>query len=598
MIYITAKNHYRSRHAENEIFDIKDLLFLTLLGLLIFWAFQGNQFEKSYEKSLLGLSQDNHFGAEVIYSGTGLTVQSVLANSPADIAGIKKNDHITGFDGQFISSLDMAKHIIKIAAEQEGTLKVNIQRGIQSKELYVNFNTRTQAMTSKRQSIPFPRQVIAIILMVKLTVIMFFMMIKNIVDRMYIVSGFAVLIIIVGNFFNLYSFLDAFFSIKFNTISLLLGMGIISIVLDEAGVFDYISYKMYGVTRGNRFRMMVLFCFITYIFSSLVNNLTTILVIVPMTLNLSQLFDFDPKPIIVGEIISSNIGGASTMVGDFPNMLISSEMNIPFNEFIVYMMPICIVLFGALLIYLKITAKDYFNSSDVSPVIHNKKLDKPIFSRRKTRAIRRSVFVLFHVILLFMLSSRISIRPSAIALFGGLSLFLFSGINRKAILNRVGFNDIFFFIGLFIVVGGIESSGLMHYISQWMTSLSVGKEWLLCLILMWSAALITSFLSAGPTTAIFFPIVLSLSVQPPEHIIWWTLSLGVLAGSSATIVGATAGPVSAGLIEKHCRITGTNLVGGNTIHYKEFAKTGYPVMLMFLVISSFYIVFLNLRTLN
>jgi len=591
MIFIrTNKTNTLSR---KKALSLNELLFIVLIALLIFWAFQGKQIKKMYEESLIG---SNHiFGAEIISTNNGLEVQSVMTNSAAETAGLKNGDIITGFDNHFISSLSTAQHIINAAAAQESALIINVLRNTKQKKIYVNFNTRTQAMANKSKTMSFPGQIIVIALMVKLTALMFFLMIKNIVDRVYIVLVFSFLVVLVGDFFNIYGLMDAFFSIKFDTISLLLGMGIISIVLDESGVFNLIAYKMFIFSKGDRLRILVLFCLITYAFSLLVNNLTTILVIVPMTLKMSQIDGFDPKPLIIAEIIASNLGGASTLVGDFPNMLISSEMNIPFNDFLFNMMPICMILLAILLIFFKITFTDFFtDSGQPFPDKRTKIINRPRLTSTENRAQKRAIFILFHVILLFLLSSLLSLHPSAIALAGGLSLFIFSGIARKAILNRIGFNDILFFIGLFIVVGGIEASGLIYYISKSITFLSLGKTWLLCLIIMWIAAFITSFLNAGPTTAIFFPIILNIALHPPANVIWWSLSLGVLAGSSATIMGATAGPVSASLIEKHCSLSNINLIGGNTIQYKEFSQIGFPVMFIFLIVSSIYACFLNI----
>jgi Na+/H+ antiporter NhaD/arsenite permease-like protein len=196
------------------------------------------------------------------------------------------------------------------------------------------------------------------------------------------------------------------------------------------------------------------------------------------------------------------------------------------------------------------------------------------------------------VVFLFVISEKTSLNPSAVALFGGLSLFLFSGIDRRKILSGLGFNDILFFTGLFVVVGGLEASGLLQYIAKGLTLLSFGKPWLLCLVLMWSAAALTAFLNAGPATTLFFPIVLGLTLSLPHHVMWWALSLGVLAGSSATIFGATAGPVAAGLMESFGSRAPLELPGGNTITFRQFARTGVPVMLLFLSVSSVYVTYL------
>jgi Na+/H+ antiporter NhaD/arsenite permease-like protein len=423
---------------------------------------------------------------------------------------------------------------------------------------------------------------------------MFILIYKNILNRALIVLSFAGIVLFMGIFLRTYGPVDAFFAIKFDTISLLLGMGIISVVLDEAGFFDYVAYRISRFAGASMLRILVLFCLCTYFFSLFVNNLGTILVMVPMTLRLSAILGFDPKPFIIGEIISSNLGGASTMVGDFPNMLIASETGIGFNEFIIFMMPICLILLGVLLMFLKLKI-GAFAVLDKQKAIQSK-IRPPKFTYRGRRALRRVAFVLCHVIFLFIISEKISLNPATLALFGGLSLFTFSGIDRRTLVNRAGFKDIPFFIGLFIVVGGLEASGLLQHISKCIMALSLGKSWLLCLILMWSAAFLTAFLNAGPTTTLFLPVVLGFGLMPPHHIIWWALSLGVLAGSSATIVGATAGPVSATLVENFSlrNRNRLNLSAGDTITFEQFAEIGIPVMFLFLSVSSVYVSYLCL----
>lgn len=600
---VQSRPHVASAAVRSQGFDLKVILFMGLICFLLFWSFWGKALEKKvYGRPSLDQQGSGNLGAEIVVSQSGsntplLIVGHVYPDSPAVRAGLKPGDQIVGLDGRLVSSMDMARHTI--TSKRSGTpLKVTINRNGRNKEIYVRFNDpllENQVLKNKalkNHALSLPRQLLVITVFLKLAALMFYLIYKNIVNRTLIVLLFATAILFMGIFFRIYTPLDAFFAIKFNTISLLLGMGVISVVLDEAGFFDYVAYGVCKFAGKSRLKILILFCLITYFLSLLVNNLSTILVMVPMTLKLAAILGFDPRPFIIGEIISSNLGGASTMVGDFPNMLISSETGIGFSEFIIFMMPICLILLGILLMYLKLKS-GYFAVADKEKAIRGQ-IRCAKLTHRERKTVRRAVFVLCHVIFLFVISGKISLNPSAIALFGGLSLFLFSGIDRRTVVSRAGFNDILFFIGLFMVVGGLEASGLLQYISRGITFLSFGKSWLLCLILMWSAAFLTAFLNAGPTTALFFPIVLGFSLSPPHHIIWWTLSLGVLAGSSATIFGATAGPVAATLVENFSSHYRLSLSGGNTITYGQFAKIGIPVMLLFLSVSSVYITYLCL----
>jgi Na+/H+ antiporter NhaD/arsenite permease-like protein len=605
MIFVNTQNRslIASPTTGFKEFDLRIILFLWLIGFLIFWSFWGKDLEKRfYGASNSGLRALDNVGAEVVLSPTDghepvVIVEHVEPNSPAELAGLEPGDRIVGVDGQLVSSLEMARHII--SSKPNGTfLKITVNRNGKNRDIYVRFHEpllEDQILKKsllKNQFIAAPKQIFIIAVFLKITVLMFYLLYKHIIDRTAIVLMIGAIVLLVGIFFKRYSPMDALFAIKFNTISLLLGMGIISAVLSESGFFVYVAHRVGRRARENLFGVLVLFCLITYFFSLLVNNLTTILIMVPITLNMAAVLGFDPKPFIIGEIISSNLGGASTMVGDFPNMLISSEAGIGFGEFIMFMMPICLVLLGLLLMYLRRTIGCLTVSvSDSNGALRNQ-FSSPGFDPKQRKALRRAIFVLCHVIFLFVVVGKMALSPSAVALLGGLSLFLFSGVDRRRILNIVCFNDILFFIGLFVVVGGLEACGLLQYVSELLTILSFGKPWLLCLILMWSAALITSFLNAGPTTALFYPIVLGFTLALPSHVMWWALSLGVLAGSSATIFGATAGPVAASLVENFDLKDRFGGSGENTITFRDFARIGVPVMLLFLFVSSVYVTYL------
>ena len=584
--------------AQIKMENFKVVLFVALIVGLILWAFWGKQVQQRvYDQNILVSPETDYFGAEIIMSPFGngssyIVIDRIYPDSPADRAGLKVGDQIKGLDGRIISSLETAVHMIN-SHKKGSVLKVTVQRQGRIKDIYVHMSSPPpQNNVLKVRNLSFTQKVLVCIVFLKLTTLMFYLIYNNILNRTAIVLFFAVSAVMLGTFFRTYSPVDAFFAIKFNTISLLLGMGLVSVVLDQTGFFDKVAYKIYRFAGHSRLKIFILFCLITYIFSLLVNNLTTIIVIVPMTLSLASIVGFDPRPLIIGEIIASNLGGASTMVGDFPNMLISSEALIDFNQFIIFMMPICMILFSILLLYFKFKFTDF--DQDFLITTKQVKISKPKIALKDQRAARRAIFILCHMVFLFTISKKISLNPSAIALFGGLSLFLFSGLNKGKIVSQIGFNDILFFIGLFVVVGSLEASGMLQYVSEGIKVLSFGKPWLLCLTLMWSAAFLTAFLSAGPTTALFFPIVVGLGILPPHHMIWWSLSLGVLAGSSATIVGATAGPVAATLVEQFSSKYGIKLAGGNTIPQRQFVRIGVPIMFIFLTVSSIYIIGLSL----
>ena len=577
------------------------VLFLGLLCFLAFWSFWGDRIEKAvYDQPFPGYNAYGDVGIKIVVSGsaTGVPVVEVLAVSdgtPAARAGLMPGDRIVGIDGQILSSRDMAWQSLGNMKPGK-TYQWTINQKGQIKTIHLHLSNRSgptgvlRDKAFKFSSLSTPKQVIITLLFFKLSLVLFYLLYSKVLNRTLIVSLFALKFVLIGSFLGVYNPLDAFFAIKFNTLSLLLGMSIITVVLNEAGFFKRVAGRISVYAGGSALRMFVSFCLITYFFSLLVNNLTTILVVVPITLKLAATLKFDPRPLIVGEVVSSNLGGASTMVGDFPNMLISSQAGIGFGQFVIFMMPICLILLGLMLLYFKVKI-GIFHLPEIQPVQPPEtpsSTETPV----SRRAQRRGLFVLGHVIFLFIISSMISLNPSAVALLGGTSLFLFSGIDREKIIRGIGFNDIFFFTGLFVVVGALEASGILNYIGMALEISALGQPWLLCLVLMWSAAFLTAFLNAGPTAALFFPVVMGCALAPDHHIVWWALSLGIMAGSSATIFGATAGPVSVTLLEKFSADHRLDLPGGNTITFRQFAGTGVPLMLIFLSVSSVYITFL------
>ena len=577
------------------------VLFLGLLCFLIFWSFCGNGIEKAvYDQRFPGYNAYGDVGMKIVVSassGSGPLVEvlSVSAGSPAARAGLMPGDRIVGIDGRILSSTGMAWQALGNMKPGK-TYRWTTHRDGRNRTIHLRLNDRSgptgvlRDKAFKFSSLSTTKQVIITLLFFKLSLVLFYLLYNKVENRTLIVSLFALKFVLIGSFLGVYNPLDAFFAIKFNTLSLLLGMSIITVVLNEAGFFKRIAGRISVYAGGSALRMFISFCLITYFFSLLVNNLTTILVIVPITLKLAATLNFDPRPLIVGEVISSNLGGASTMVGDFPNMLISSQAGIGFGQFVIFMMPICLILLGLMLLYFKVKIGMFHlpEFQKPRPPENPSSAETPV----SMRAQRRGLFVLGHVVFLFIISNMISLNPSAVALLGGTSLFLFSGIDREKIIRGIGFNDILFFTGLFVVVGGLEASGMLNYISGALEISSFGQPWLLCLVLMWSAAFLTAFLNAGPTAALFFPVVMGCALAPDHHIIWWALSLGIMSGSSATVFGATAGPVSVTLLEKFSAENRMDLPGGNTITFKQFSGTGVPLMLIFLSVSSVYVTFL------
>ncbi|MBF0396289.1 MAG: hypothetical protein HQK78_05925 [Desulfobacterales bacterium] len=441
------------------------------------------------------------------------------------------------------------------------------------------------------------RKFVGGVILLKLTAVMFFLIYKEILNRLYIVFAFAFIFIFVGGFFKFYSLIDAFFSIDFSAVSLLLGMGIISAVLEQTGFFDSIAYKVYDFSKESHLRVFVLFCFISYILSLVFNNIAVIIAIVPITLSMSALMMFDPRPFIIAEIISSNIGASSTMIGDFPNMLMSTQAGLGFNEFFVFMTPICMILFGVFLFYFDLNVVKFMPKvSQIDKKLNLKsakvdiKIIKPKISFREHTAINASILILFLVILILIISKNIGLNPAIVALSGALSLFFFCGLNKKQIAKKIYFDDILFFIGLFVIIGGIKASGFFKDISNILMFISIGKPLVLALMIMWLSALFTYLLNSWISILFLVPIVLSLNLITPHNMIWWALSLGVLAGSISTS-GNINTRVAILLTEKfNSKYKISPEEEDKALLNKNFSKICLLLTFIFLFISTIYII--------
>lgn len=403
----------------------------------------------------------------------------------------------------------------------------------------------------------------------------------NIIHRLTAVIVGAVLSLLLGTLLRFYFPSDAFLYLwgKVDTLVLLGGISIVTGLLQESGLFEHLACKMVEVSRGSQWNVMALLCLLTFVLSMFINNLATILVLIPISLSVAGAMKMDPVPLVLGEIIASNLGGASTMVGDFPNMLIATETGLAFHEFLFHLAPVCFLQLGILIAFL-------------SPSFSNRQMDE---SRRKNllRQLRlkhwnRSMatcglIILGIVIVGFLISGQIGVPVSVVAGSGAILALLFGQVSWKKLIDRMCLDDILFFACLFLMVGAVNATGILDNLGSeidklWRTSPVWGG-----IALAWGAALLTCILNAGPTTALLIHVLLAgFSGVVLEEGLWWALSLGVCAGSSATLTGATAGPVTAGLLERN----------GFTLTYKRFANTGIPLMFIFLLISSSYLAFI------
>ncbi|MDO8805457.1 MAG: SLC13 family permease [Elusimicrobiota bacterium] len=393
----------------------------------------------------------------------------------------------------------------------------------------------------------------------------------------------------------------------------LAGMNLLTEALSLAGVFEYLGGRVAALASGDHWRLMLGFCLSTYAVSLLVNNLTTMMVLVPIVLNLCKRLKLEPRPYLVGMIVASNLGGASTMIGDFPNILIAARAGVGFNQFLVHMMPICLALLAVTLAYLRVTQAALWELQPEKADTPARPAYDPLFApeRRGARAGYESPFadigkrasgvfadstaavrglaILGAALIAFIFCDLAGIPPALIAAGAGLAALFLTGLDKGRLLKGLAYRDLLFFAALFVLVGAARASGLLDWFGELIFHLSFGSMLLRCLLLMWVAAAATALLNAGPCTALFIPLIFAFKTAAPDNLYWWSLSLGVLAGSSATLTGATAGSVTATLLSTHQARAGRT---GGLLTFRGYAREAAPLALIFLAVSSLYITWL------
>ncbi len=404
----------------------------------------------------------------------------------------------------------------------------------------------------------------------------------NLVHRLAAVGIGAFACILVGTLLGFYTPADAatFLGGKADTLILLGGVGLVTGVLAESGFFSRLARSAVEESGGSSKKIVISLCVATFVLSCFVNNLATILVVVPLSLIVADAMKIDPQPLVLGEVVASNLGGASTMIGDFPNMLIATEVGLPFREFLVYLAPVCLVQLAILIVYLSRELPD----RQQDPKAFRALLDRIAKQPWDASTAFRGILMLAGMIVAFAVGSEHGISPALVAGVGGLVALVFSGVPPNLLLKRLHLGDILFFACLFLMVGAVDASGLLNGFGRSLADLSSRSPLVGALAVAWGAAFVTSILNAGPTTALLVHILLAaLTPRAASEATWWALSLGVCAGSSATLTGATAGPVTASLMEQH----------GRRLTFGAFAGTGVPLALLFLLVTSGYLVLLT-----
>ncbi len=426
----------------------------------------------------------------------------------------------------------------------------------------------------------FLAQALSLLIMVGV----FWSLYRNRINKTTVLALGAIAILMVGSIVGFYDAFAAAEAVNINTIALLFGMGVISLILVESNVLHRLCHAFIHKFGQSVFLLFLILTLLTYSLSLVINNLTTILLIVPLTLSITRVLKLNSIPFVVGEIIASNLGGASSMVGDFPNMIIATSMHIPFHHFIRYLMPICLINLGIMLAYF------YYKVDFKSAAEGDTKLDivLPDDIPLHHQSLKWTGGILIIMIGLFIWGI---LPPGLVALVGAALAFFGSGLKKEDLVEKIRYDDAVFFIVLFIFVGGIKASGLLQTVVHTSFLVSGKLAIVQCLLLMWLACIFTLFLNAGPSAALFLPIFIGIQGGLHHELVFWALSLGICAGSSGSLTGATAGPVASNLVEQ-VNQENKEKEADMFLSFKNYLPFGLPVAYLHLLTGTIYITLL------
>jgi Na+/H+ antiporter NhaD/arsenite permease-like protein len=378
---------------------------------------------------------------------------------------------------------------------------------------------------------------------------------------------------------------DVFYShetgIDWDVIFLLLGMMIIVSVLRQTGVFEYIAVWSVKRAKGSPLRIMILLVLITASASALLDNVTTVLLIAPVTLLVCDRLAINPVPFLIAEVFASNIGGAATLVGDPPNIIIASRAGLTFNDFLVHLTPIVIIVIAVFIVLLP---RLFRGSFDVDP-----EHVADIMSLEEREAIRdpallvKCGIVLVMVFAAFIAHPVLHIGPSIVALVGAGALILISKLERSDYLASVEWETLLFFAGLFIMVGALVKTGVVDQLAQSAIDATGGDALLTTMLILGVSAPVSGIIDNIPYVATMTPIVSelagSLTDGTDPNVLWWALALGADFGGNLTAVGASANVVMLGIARR----------SDNSISFWEFTRKGAVVTVVSIVLSALYL---------
>ncbi|MGL4761947.1 MAG: sodium:proton antiporter [Sarcina sp.] len=366
--------------------------------------------------------------------------------------------------------------------------------------------------------------------------------------------------------------------VDFDTIAVLLGMMIIVAIFRKTGFFEYIAILTAKLCKGDSLKILFALGIITALFSAILDNVTTVLLMGPITLLITKMLRVNPIPFIITEIFASNIGGTSTLIGDPPNIMIGSAAGLNFTDFLTHLFPVTIVILILTIIVLYLLHRKHLFVEEHHKMEILKLNPKEKITDKKL--LIKGFIVIFFVLLGFIFTNQIGLDAGAVAMIGACVFLLISRTPMETIIHDVEWNSILFFIGLFIMVGGLVQTGVINMIANLIVTYGKGDPVLLMMIMLWGSAIVSSFLNNIPFVATLIPLVLvmgrsGIDIAP----LWWAISLGACLGGNGSLIGASANVVLSGIAERN----------GYKITFVEYLKIGFPLMILSMIICTGYL---------
>ncbi len=365
-------------------------------------------------------------------------------------------------------------------------------------------------------------------------------------------------------------------AIDFNTIGLLVGMMVMVRVTEATGVYTWLAIRAGQLSRGRPLAVMLALTVTTAVLSAFLDNVTTVLLLVPITFLLADALDIDPVPLIIAEIFASNIGGTATLIGDPPNILIAGHTGLSFGSFLVNLGPIVIVTSAVILPALYLVFRDQLQIDDgarerMMSLDARRSIEEP-------EEARRTVPILIGAIIVFFFHKALHIEPATVAIAGATLMLLVTRQKLEPTIAGIEWPTLFFLIGLFVMVGGLEETGALEEVADGIAAATGGDRTAELLGITWTSAIGSGLVDNIPFTAAMLPVVDTLGGDA-DNAYWWALSLGACFGGNLTIVAAAANVAASGMASR----------AGRPIGFLTFFKYGAPVTFVSLVLATLYI---------